>query len=305
VLLKLVGTEQGLRREQLMSAGSAGSFSSDSANGYIKAMVMTNVKSYLAQTIKENEINILEIDAKLDVLSAALKERINENLKAYGFVMTDFFVTTVMTPEDDPNFKRMKQQYAERYLFVKEEEIRKAEAEAAAERKAVEAQMAARLKIIGAQGDAEAMRIQKQAEADAYKMKAEAEAMEMKWKGYTYQQETSRMVGMEAMQNGITGNGSQTAGTVSGSLSDLAELGVTLGAMGGVIGMTKDMLNPVLNTAGTVGSEIASTMSGKADAMENDVWTCGNCGNAATGNFCNKCGKPRPSAEGGEQHEAN
>lgn len=290
VLLKLVGTEQGLNRGQLLSTEGNGKVTGNST-GYIKAMVMTHVKSYLAQTIKENAINILEIDAKLDILSDALKVRINENLRDYGLVMPDFFVTRVLVPEDDPNFRRMKQQYADRYLLIREEEIKKAEAEAVAERKAVEAQTAARMKIIGAQGEAEALRIQKQAEADAYKMQAEAEAAEMKWKGYTYQQETARQIGLEAMQNGITGHSSGITGSVAGSIGDIAELGVTLGAMGGIMGMTKDVLNPVLNSTSSLGGELAATMSGNAD-----TWDC-NCGNKGiVGNFCSNCGSKRPEA---------
>lgn len=283
VLLKLVGTEQGLKRRQLLDADET---SAGNANGYIKAMIITNVKSYMAQTIKENQINILEIDAKLDVLSNALKDRINKNLENYGLCMPDFFVTRVVTPDDDPNFRRMKQQYADRYLLIREEEIKKAEAEAAAERKTVEAQTAARMKIIGAQGEAEALRIQKQAEAEAYKMQAEAEAAEMQLKGYTYQQESTRQIGLEAMKNGITGNGSGMSSAVAGGLGEIAGLGVTLGAMGSVVNMTKDVLNPMLNTAE---GEIASTLSGGSD-----TWNC-SCGNQnISGNFCNHCGKKRP-----------
>ena len=38
-------------------------------------------------------------------------------------------------------------------------------------------------------------------------MQAEAEAAEMRMKGYTYQQETARQVGLEAMKNGLVGTG--------------------------------------------------------------------------------------------------
>ena len=137
-------------------------------------------------------------------LSGALRERINAALDEYGLTMPEFYVSRIVTPDDDPNFRRMKEQYAEQYLLVRQEGIRKAEAEAAADRKAVEAQTAARMKIIGAQGEAEALKIQKQAEAEAYRMQAEAEATEMRMKGYTYQQETSRQVGLEAVRGAIS-----------------------------------------------------------------------------------------------------
>ena len=132
-------------------------------------MIMTQVKAFMAQTIKENAINILEIDEHLMNLSEALRDKINENLAEYGLIMPEFFVARIVTPDDDPNFRRMKEQYAEQYLLVRQEQIRKSEAEAAQQRMAVEAQTEAQMKIIGAQGEAEALKIKKVAEAEAYK----------------------------------------------------------------------------------------------------------------------------------------
>lgn len=279
LLLKVVGTTGGLLQEQLLGIGNG--------KGFFRSMVMTQVKSYLAQTIKENAINILEIDEHLMALSGALRERINAALDEYGLTMPEFYVSRIVTPDDDPNFRRMKEQYAEQYLLVRQEGIRKAEAEAAADRKAVEAQTAARMKIIGAQGEAEALKIQKQAEAEAYRMQAEAEAAEMRMKGYTYQQETSRQVGLEAMKNGL-GGGANAAG----ALGDLAGLGVSLGAMGSVIGMTKDALNPMTQDAAQMGAAVGAAVAGG--------WDCPACGhkNIST-NFCPDCGGRKPEAKTG------
>lgn len=279
LLLKVVGTTGGLGQEQLLGIGNG--------KGFFRSMVMTQVKSYLAQTIKENTINILEIDEHLMALSGALRERINAALDEYGLTMPEFYVSRIVTPDDDPNFRRMKEQYAEQYLLVRQEGIRKAEAEAAADRKAVEAQTAARMKIIGAQGEAEALKIQKQAEAEAYRMQAEAEAAEMRMKGYTYQQETSRQVGMEAMKNGL-GGGANAAG----ALGDLAGLGVSLGAMGSVIGMTKDALNPMTQDAAQMGAAVGAAVAGG--------WDCPVCGHKnITTNFCPDCGGKKPEAKTG------
>lgn len=277
LLLKVVGTTGGLGQEQLLGIGNG--------KGFFRSMVMTQVKSYLAQTIKENAINILEIDEHLMALSGALRERINAALDEYGLTMPEFYVSRIVTPDDDPNFRRMKEQYAEQYLLVRQEGIRKAEAEAAADRKAVEAQTAARMKIIGAQGEAEALKIQKQAEAEAYRMQAEAEAAEMRMKGYTYQQETSRQVGLEAMKNGL-GGGANAAG----ALGDLAGLGVSLGAMGSVIGMTKDALNPMTQDAAQMGAAVGAAVAGG--------WDCPACGhkNIST-NFCPDCGGKKPEVK--------
>lgn len=279
LLLKVVGTTGGLGQDQLLGIGNG--------KGFFRSMVMTQVKSYLAQTIKENAINILEIDEHLMALSGALRERINAALDEYGLTMPEFYVSRIVTPDDDPNFRRMKEQYAEQYLLVRQEGIRKAEAEAAADRKAVEAQTAARMKIIGAQGEAEALKIQKQAEAEAYRMQAEAEAAEMRMKGYTYQQETSRQVGLEAMKNGL-GGGANAAG----ALGDLAGLGVSLGAMGSVIGMTKDALNPMTQDAAQMGAAVGAAVTGG--------WDCPACGHKnITTNFCPDCGGKKPEPKTG------
>ena len=279
LLLKVVGTTGGLGQDQLLGIGNG--------KGFFRSMVMTQVKSYLAQTIKENAINILEIDEHLMSLSGALRERINAALDEYGLTMPEFYVSRIVTPDDDPNFRRMKEQYAEQYLLVRQEGIRKAEAEAAADRKAVEAQTAARMKIIGAQGEAEALKIQKQAEAEAYRMQAEAEAAEMRMKGYTYQQETSRQVGLEAMKNGL-GGGANAAG----ALGDLAGLGVSLGAMGSVIGMTKDALNPMTQDAAQMGAAVGAAVAGG--------WDCPVCGHKnITTNFCPDCGGKKPESKTG------
>ena len=278
LLLKVVGTTGGFVQADLLGGNGSGAF---------RALVMTQVKTYLAQTIKENGLNILEIDAHLLELSAALRENINTGLEEYGLTMPEFYVSRIVTPDDDPNFRRMKEQYAEQYLLVRQEEIRRREAEAAAERKAVEAQTEARMKIIGAQGEAEALKIQKAAEAEGYRMQAVVEAEEMRLKGFTYQQETARQVGMEAMKNGIVGEGG------SGGLGDIAGLGITLGAMGGIAGMTKDALSPVLESAGQMGQAATAPLSPTAD-----TWDCP-CGQKGlTSKFCPECGakRPQPSA---------
>lgn len=272
LLLKVVGTASGFDQRNLLGE--------DGEKGYFCSLVMTQVKSSLAQIIKEENINILEIDAELLRISDILKARINDMFDEYGLTMPDFFINRVITPDEDPNYRRLKEQYAQQYLLIKQEEIRRREAEAAAERKAVEAQTEARLKIIEAQGSAEVLKIQKNAEAEGYKMRAAAEAAEMQMKGYTYQQETSRLVGLEAMKNGI-GNG--TGGT--SALGDLTGLGVGLGAMSGVMNMTKDALSPL--------TEQGARMGQMMDSMLKTAWncSCGQFGN--TGNFCGNCGKKR------------
>lgn len=291
LLIKLVGTtdsvtQSDLFNESCVSVGTDGKkMAMKSANGYFRTMVMTKAKANLARIIKANSISVLELDEHIDLISQGLKEAINPELAEYGLEMPEFYVANILTPDDDPNFRRMKQQYADQYLKVREEEIRKAEAEAALERKAVEAQTEARVRVIGAQGDADITRIKAQAEAEAYRMKVESEAMEMKMKGYTYQQETSRQVGIEAMRNG------GAAGGVSDMVGNMMQMGVGLGAMGSVIGMTKEAITPVV-------SQTADTMQAAANM---NGWDC-TCGQKnIMSKFCPECGsrKPEPVAPAG------
>ena len=295
LVIKMVGTTGALSQSDLFRSGNAeisvqaGSVSVTAGlsvnGGYFRTMVATKVKANLAKIIKENKISVLELDEHVDSISMALRDVINPDLAEYGLEIPEFYVSNIVTPDDDPNFRRMKQQHADLYLKTREEEIKKAEAEAAFERKAVEAQTKARMGVIEAQGEADAERIKAQAKADAYRMQAEAEAMEMKMKGYTYQQETSRQVGLEAMKNG------GAAGGLSGMTGDMMQMGVSLGVMGSVIGMAKDAVSPVVN-------QTAQTMQ-QAAAVTG--WDCV-CGRKnIMSRFCPECGakKPEPAAPAG------
>lgn len=280
LLLKIVGTANMFSQEELVS--DAG-FGVSAVVGKFRGLVINAVKSNLARIIKSNNINVLEIDENIDTISSNLKNVLNETFDEYGLIIPEFYITNILTPDDDPNFRRLKQQFADKTLKVREEEIRKAEAEAAQGRKMVEAQTEAQLKVVGAQGEAEALKVKAMAEAEAYKMQAFAEAEEMKAKGYTYQQETARQVGLEAMQNGITGSGGGSG------IGDIAGLGVTLGAMGGVIGMTKEALNPIMSNSAEIGTGFGNVVSGK-----NDTWNCSCGAKDITSKFCPECGSKKP-----------
>ena len=283
LLLKSIGTTNGL----IVDSKDSSKNNYDSKPGefkkYFRSLIVTKVKNYLANVIKEEQISILEIDAQTERLSEALKDKINSGLEEYGLIMPEFYIMRFVTPEDDPSdpahkdYVAMKESYAKIYLNRREEEVKKVKAEAAWERMTVEAQAKAQMKIIDAQGDAEALKIQKAAEAEVYRMKAEAEAEEMHMKAYTYQQETARKVGTEAVKNSGIGN--------TGSLGDVAGLGIAIGTMGGVIDMTREAMQPISRTANQMGQSINNMIS--------DGWDC-LCGQRGlTGKFCPECGKEK------------
>lgn len=290
-ILKVVGTADSFSQSEVFgdAAEKGKSFGINSAVTHFKALIISKVKTFLAKSIKDNGINILEVDEHTDAISANLKIQINEVLDEYGLTMPEFYITSIMTPDNDPDFITLKRQYAQKTLKVRQEEILKAEAEAAQARKIVEAQTEAQIKLVGAQGEAEALKYKGFAEAEIYKAQAFAEAEEMKAKGYTYQQETSRQVGLEAMKHGIAGEG----GGGASMLGDIAGLGVALGTMGGVVNMTKEAISPIVDGTAQIGNTVMNGVAADADA-----WDCV-CGQKVTGNFCSNCGAKKPETPKG------
>lgn len=269
LLIRVVGTTNNLTQQDVFN---------QNGTGYFRTIVMTQVKAHLAKVIKAKHLSVLELDEHIDSIGAALKEAINPELAEYGLEMPEFYVSNIVTPDDDPNFRRMRQQHADLYLKTREEEIRKAEAEVAFECKSIEAQTAARMKMIDAQGDAEALKIKAVAEAEAYRLQAQAEAQEMQMKGYTYQQGTARQVSLSATQNG-----GGMAGNLGSTMGDLMNLGVGLGAVGSVMGMAKEAITPMASAVGDALNPV-------------DSWNC-SCGKMnITSKFCPECGARKPES---------
>lgn len=141
---------------------------------------MTKVKSFLPKAIRENNIDILEVDEHIDELSEYIRREINGVLESYGLGLPEFYIKNIDTPDNDPNFRRLKQQHAERYLKIQEENIKKAEAEARKDRVMVEAQTAADVKIVGVKAEEEAVRRMAYAEAERTRAEGFAKADVMK-----------------------------------------------------------------------------------------------------------------------------
>lgn len=200
LLLKVVGATSGFTQDNVFGTTS-------SATNYFRGMIVAKVKSNLARAIRENDINVLEVDEHTDELADILKNEINKVLDDYGMYVPEFFITNVLTPDDDPNYARLKEQHAERYLRVQQQRIKEAEAVAATKRAEAEAQ----LKLAVAKGDAyaeaEAKKILAGAEAEEIRLKGFAEAEVLRAKGGDYQSETARIVGKAAAENESSGAG--------------------------------------------------------------------------------------------------
>ena len=144
----------------------------------LKTYITSTVKSVLAAEIKEKNINIFEIDLYLIEISKTIKDKINCSINEFGLKLEEFSILSITLPEDDPNFKKFKDQFAEKYLKITDEKIKNDVVKTSSEREIETANVQAQKSIIAAK-----------AEAEILKMKSEAEAISMKMKGYTYKED--------------------------------------------------------------------------------------------------------------------
>lgn len=284
-LIKNIGTVSEFRQSDIVGDSE---LSTSTASGQFKDLILNKIVDVLGNTIEEQQLDVFMLDLQKGKLAAAIRDVINEQLEDYGLYMPQFFIRKIALPEDDPNFKRMREKLAAQSLNVLEAET--AETERA--QQITRATTAADVDFIKAQNEARKKLLLEQTLAAGEQAHGEAEANVMRAKGYTYQQETARKVGLEAMQHGITGGGQ--GGTGSGIAGDVMGLGITLGAMGGVMNMARDALDPVMTSA----SEIGSSVAGNIRQTVADTWNC-SCGTTnIVSKFCPNCGakKPQPPA---------
>ena len=186
LLVKLVGTERDLSQARLTS--------------YFRAFLMTKVKTYMAQILKNDAVNIFEIDARLLEFSEALRQKLSPDFADYGIALERFFVTTIAKPDGEPQYERFKELHFRRYADVAEAKLRQQ---------------------VGV--------IDKQTEARKMVIESEALATKRRQEGYTYQQERGFDVAEKVADNEAVGQFTN----MGVGLGTMAGVG---GAVGGVVG---------------------------------------------------------------------
>ena len=341
LLLKLVGTGGKLTRQDLMADGEG------HIKNYFRSLIQLTVSTNLANIITAEKMDILQLDQQKMRLSAAMLGAIQSSFEEYGLVVTEFLVMGIMLPQRGDlgydalqTILQMRQKDLTKSAIATETELKLAELEAKkqldiriqenvaeveiAHRKAVlqkgetsvlEAQYAGQVKVAEATGETQAERLRMQLEMERKLQTAQIEAEEMRLKGYN--QRDVMQTDVQKAYAGALGQMGANGGGVGGSmLGDIAGLGVTLGAMGGVIGMTKDAMTPMINMGASMAASAAPAAAGwdcacgakniqskfcpecgakKPEPKAADTWDCPNCGiKGITAKFCGECGCKKP-----------
>lgn len=209
LLVNLVGTENILTREKLM--------------GFFRSFLMTSVKTYIAQIMKSNSINIFEIDENLTVFSDSIKELLVKDFSDYGVALERFFVTNIVKPDGERQYEKFKELHFRQYADIAEAKLRQ-------------------------QTDV----IYAQTEAQKTVIASKAIATKREQEGYTYAQErgfdvAERVASNEAVgQFANMGVGLGTMAGVGGAVG-----GLVGNAVGGAINQTQDKDAPIQTGNGT------------------------------------------------------
>ena len=200
LLLKLVGTENFLGQQKLI--------------GFFRSFLMTRVKTYIAQVMKANAINIFEIDENLTLFSNSIKNLLVNDFADYGVSLEQFFVTNVLKPDGDRQYEKFKDLHFRQYADIAEAKLRQ------------------QTDLIYAQTEAQKVIIDSQ-----------AQATKRAQEGYTYQQERGFDVATEVARNESVGQFTNM-GIGFGTMAGVG------GAVGGMVGgMMNDAVNSVTTPA--------------------------------------------------------
>ena len=162
LLVKVVGTEKVLTQQALVQK--------------FRAFLMTRIKTHMATQIKNQNINIFEIDENLVTLSEQLQTIFMPDFADYGLSLERFFITTIVKPEDDRSYQQFRNLHVRQYTDVAEARLRQ-------QVDVIEQETQAQRTVIEAQGLAQKRSLE----------------------GYTYQQERGFEVAEKMAQNEAVG----------------------------------------------------------------------------------------------------
>ena len=250
LLIKLVGTEKYLSQAKLVS--------------FFRAFLMTKVKSYLAQTIKAQKINIFEIDEHLQSISEKLLALLIKDFDDYGVALERFFVMNIVKPDGETQYEKFKSLHFRQYADIMEAKLRQ------------------QVSVIDAETEAKRTVIESQ-----------AMATKRAQEGYTYQQERGFDVAERVADNDAVGQ-MTNLGVGLGTMAGVG--GAVAGTVGGTIKeaiSSTEIKCPKCGATIAVGSKFCNICGENLQLAINSPIACPKCGtqNPIGSKFCNECGE--------------
>ena len=325
LLVKLVGTMKGISWEE-------GPGLTKSLQASFRPLITNAVKTNLPAAIKDEAIDLLEIDERLDILSARLRDAILPGFEEYGLTVPQLYVTNVVLPEEDPNFKRIRELHTitlQTRMYQAEATVKAAQAQSETLYRTAQEQSRAAIEAAHREAElekqtteteitrraAERKVIEAQAEAQAQRMAGLTEAEIMQAKGYT-QRDVLQAEVQKSYAEGIGNMGPAiSTGGGSGIMGDMLGLGVGMAAASAIApqlgGMMQGMSfgnqqngqqaqqpqQPQQSIGQAINAPLQMNQQTYGASSASDTWDC-DCGQKGIiGNFCNNCGVRRPEAK--------
>lgn len=243
LLVKVVGTESNLSQQKLIAL--------------FRGFLMTRVKTYMAQTIKNNAINIFEIDENLASFSANIHKLLIPDFADYGLALERFFVTNIVKPDGERQYEKFKELHFRQYADIAEAKLRQ------------------QTEIINAETAAQKVVID-----------SKAQATKRAQEGYTYQQERGFDVAEKVAQNEAVGQFTN----MGVGLGTMAGVG---GAVAGVVGGTvKEAVNSATEPAKADDGIVCPKCGAKLPKEAKFCFVCGE--KIEKPAVCPTCGAPLP-----------